>query len=516
VSFFRRSITPQFVLPIGTLLLLLVAGIVYRDISSAQTDGRQALRARAELTSQIVAGGLADALWNMDQSAAKGLLEALHRDGDFLAAAIIDDKGRPVASEGEMPKDDTGVVLTKAPVFHEGKILGTLQLALSPNALDARSRRQAIRLLIGAGIAVSFILLVVVGIARRVTKPIIQLTRAMSELAGGNLGVEIPAAGREDQIGQMARTVTVFKKDALEVQRLTADRQASAERTTAERNGLLDRLSTEFEETVRSALDRASVNATGVRERSAGLANIMNHAEHESATVQGATDQTAASVGIVAAATEELVASIRTISDRIGESARLAADTAHFSEESRVLIGELDDLARSIGDIVQLISGIASQTNLLALNATIEAARAGDAGKGFAVVASEVKLLANQTARATEDITDKVNAIQTATGRAVVVVQKIADMAGILSDASSGIAQSIGEQGQATQEISRSVTEASVGTKTVAAAIGEVGNSVKDASSLADSLRQDGEMLTSEMSVLSERVGHFLARLRAA
>jgi len=123
VSFFRRSITPQFVLPIGTLLLLLVAGIVYRDISSAQTDGRQALRARAELTSQIVAGGLADALWNMDQSAAKGLLEALHRDGDFLAAAIIDDKGRPVASEGEMPKDDTGVVLTKAPVFHEGKIL---------------------------------------------------------------------------------------------------------------------------------------------------------------------------------------------------------------------------------------------------------------------------------------------------------------------------------------------------------------------------------------------------------
>ena len=218
---------------------------------------------------------------------------------------------------------------------------------------------------------------------------------------------------------------------------------------------------------MRSALDRASVNATGV-------ANIMNHAEHESATVQGATDQTAASVGIVAAATEELVASIRTISDRIGESARLAADTAHFSEESRVLIGELDDLARSIGDIVQLISGIASQTNLLALNATIEAARAGDAGKGFAVVASEVKLLANQTARATEDITDKVNAIQTATGRAVVVVQKIADMAGILSDASSGIAQSIGEQGQATQEISRSVTEASVGTKTVAAAIGEV------------------------------------------
>src|ERR1700751_4119455 len=171
----------------------------------------------------------------------------------------------------------------------------------------------------------------------------------------------------------------------------------------------------------------------------------MNHAEHESATVQGAHPQTAAIVVIVAAATDEFVASIRTISDRIGESARLAADTAHFSEESRALIGELDNLARGLGDLVPLISGIPSQTKLLALNATIEAARAGDAGKGFAVVASEVKLLANQTARATEDITDKVNAIQTATGRAVIVLQKSADMAGILSDASSGIAQSIGE-----------------------------------------------------------------------
>ncbi len=516
MGFVRRSITPQFVLPIGALLLLLIAAIAYREISSAQTEGRQALRARAELTSQIVAGGLADALWNMDEAAAEALLKALRQDSDFVAAAIVDDKGRPVAAEGKMPAEGSSIVLTKAPVLREGKTLGELRVALSAAALDARSQAQAVRLIVGAGIAVALILLVVVGITRHMTKPIIRLTRAMNRLAEGDLDAEIPAADRRDQIGQMARTVSVFKQNALEVQRLTQERQANAERSLAERKALLDRLSAEFEETVRSALDRAAANSTNVAERSADMAHIMTHAEHESATVRGATDQTAASVSTVAAATEQLVASIRTISDRVGESARLAAEAAQSSEESRVLIGELDELARSIGDIVGLISNIASQTNLLALNATIEAARAGDAGKGFAVVASEVKQLANQTARATEDITDKVNAIQTATGRAVQGVKMIAGMAQTLSDTSSGIAQAIEEQGLATQEIARSVSEASVGTQTVATAIGEVGNSVKDASGLADALRQDGEMLTAEMAVLSDRVGHFLERLRAA
>ncbi len=388
------------------------------------------------------------------------------------------------------------------------------QATLDRLAAAQRRIRTAAAVAIVAIVIVCAVLGLVIGLS--LTRPLAGLIAAMRRLAEGDLAADIPVAGRADQIGQMARAVGVFKDNALAVQRLTAEGQAAAARSEAERAALLDRLSAEFEQTVRSALDRAAANSSGVAARSADMAAMMDQADGESATVRGATEQTAASVEAVAAATEQLVASIRTIADRIGSSAKLAAEAAQASEDSRALIGELDEFARRIGTIVQLISGIANQTNLLALNATIEAARAGDAGKGFAVVASEVKQLANQTARATDEITEKVQAIQQATGRAVHGVGTIADLARTLSETSAGIAHAIEEQGLATQEISRSVSEASVGTQTVASAIGRVGSSVKDAADLATRLRGDGETLTAEMAGLSDRVGQFLSRLRAA
>jgi methyl-accepting chemotaxis protein len=338
----------------------------------------------------------------------------------------------------------------------------------------------------------------------------------MAGLAEGRIDLDIPDLKRRDQIGQMARAVEVFKANAEAVRRLTVEQEESARRRAEERRSLLEQLSGEFEATVRDALERALQKSTGVADHATRLAERVADADGQGQTVRTATGQTAGSVGTVAAAAEELAASISELSMRVSESARLSTEAAATSEASCTEISALDELARRIGDIVQLITGIAGQTNLLALNATIEAARAGDAGRGFAVVASEVKQLAQQTEHATKEIGEKVAAIQAATRRAVGAVQGIVGMAQRLSETNAGIAAAIEEQGAATQEIARSITHASTGTGIVAEAIEGLGSSVEAAAHLAGGLEQAGTDLTQDMRGLGERVGLFLDKLRAA
>ena len=195
----------------------------------------------------------------------------------------------------------------------------------------------------------------------------------MAKLSSGELEVDIPALERIDEVSRMARAVEVFKRNAIEVERLNAERATLKERTERDRIALLDRMAGDFEATV--------------------------------------------NVQTVAAAAEELSASITEIASRVNDSAAIAADTSDAAGQTSGTIAELSIQAQKIGSSINLIHDIASQTNLLALNATIEAARAGEAGKGFAVVASEVKSLANQTARATEEISENIQAIQAATAR---------------------------------------------------------------------------------------------------
>ena len=313
-----------------------------------------------------------------------------------------------------------------------------------------------VALLIAAGAAV--------GLALGVSRPLRNMTDAMGRLAGGDTGIVVPGAGRGDEIGAMASAVQVFKDNiiatrALEEETRVARLDAEAQRRTATL-GLADR----FEAAVGGIVAQVSAAATELQATAGSLSATASVTAERSTSVAAASNEAATNVTTVAAAAEELGSSVTEIGRQVQGSANLSRLAVSEAGETVALVRDLSETAARIGDVVALISTIAGQTNLLALNATIEAARAGEAGRGFAVVASEVKELANQTARATDEITGQIGRIQASTGQAVTAIGGITIRIREISDVANSIAAAVEEQGAATQEIVRNVSEAAAGT----------------------------------------------------
>jgi methyl-accepting chemotaxis protein len=345
-------------------------------------------------------------------------------------------------------------------------------------------------------------------------RPLRRLTDAMLTLARGDLTVTVPASEAKDEIGQITGAVEVFKANAVEAdafRRRQADAEhAAEERKRAEMAALADR----FESEVKGVVDSVASSSTEVRSLAKSLATTADHTETQATTVAAASEQASVNVQTVAAAAEELAASIAEIGRQIGESSLKAKQAADQADGTNRIVDGLSAKANQIGDVVNLINSIAGQTNLLALNATIEAARAGEAGKGFAVVASEVKSLANQTAKATGDISQQIAEIQTATADAVQAIQSIAATIGEVNVIVGTIAQAVDGQNAATMEIARNVQQAAAGTNEVSSSIGGVLQAASETGSGASRLLSSSGELSKQAELLHTQVGRFLGSVR--
>jgi methyl-accepting chemotaxis protein len=350
----------------------------------------------------------------------------------------------------------------------------------------------------------------------RIVRSVGQMTAAMDEIAGGKLEVEVPCTNRRDEMGAMARALLVFKKNAETVRAMQAEREALEKAAQTEKAAAMNRLANEFEARIGEIVETVSSASTELEASARTLTATADRSQRLAIAVATASEQATANVQSVASAAEQLTTSVTEISRRVQESARMAGDAVDQARTTNSRVGELSKAAGRIGDVVELINTIAGQTNLLALNATIEAARAGEAGRGFAVVASEVKALAEQTAKATGEISQQITGIQAATGESVSAIREISGTIERLSEISSTIAAAVEEQGAATQEISRNVQQAAQGTQQVSSNIGDVQRGAGETGSASSQVLSAAQMLSGDSNRLKVEVAKFLDSVRAA
>ncbi|MBE7637909.1 HAMP domain-containing protein [Sneathiella sp. P13V-1] len=380
-------------------------------------------------------------------------------------------------------------------------------------------------------------------VGRNLMKRLNALVRDMTQIAGGDLNTEVAVAG-SDEITAMATALVGFRDNAREAEqmRVESERQRrereeaehkaeqeareAEERARAEKERLeqeaevqrkaeLTKLADDFEGSVKHLVESFASATTQMEASSDVMSNAASDTEQRSGSVSAASDVASASVDSVAAATEELTSSINEISRQVGQAANIANGAVTEAERTNQMVTSLNEAASRIGDVVGLINDIAGQTNLLALNATIEAARAGDAGKGFAVVASEVKNLASQTAKATEEISSQIKAVQDETSSAVGAIGSITSTIGQINEIATSIASAVEEQGAATGEISRSVQQAAQSTQEVSRNIEGVNQAAQTTGATAGEVKLVSASLSKEVTELEAEVNNFLARVRA-
>ncbi|UPJ71841.1 methyl-accepting chemotaxis protein [Bradyrhizobium sp. 187] len=419
--------------------------------------------------------------------------------GDELYYKFIVPTVMKTTGDMDFAKADIGERFTKESRETEGRISGSVTMQEIVTGFAAL-----------VGVLIAFF------IGRSIIGPLSGLTSSMLTLANGKFDVVVPGIGRKDEVGEMARTVEIFKKNGLEVERLKAEQQEAEFRTALQRKADMHRLADDFENAVGDIVNNVSSASTQLEASAGTLTTTAKRSQEVSTRVAAASEEASANVQSVASATEELSSSVNEISRQVQESARIASDAVGQARSTTDRVSALSKAATRIGDVIELINSIAGQTNLLALNATIEAARAGEAGRGFAVVASEVKALAEQTAKATGEIGQQINGIQAATQDSVNAIKEISSTIERLSEISSTIAAAVEEQGAATQEISRNVQQAAQGTEQVSSNITDVERGTAETGSASSQVLSAAKMLAGDSKRLKTEVSKFLTSVRTA
>jgi methyl-accepting chemotaxis protein len=391
-----------------------------------------------------------------------------------------------------------------------------LSAKTSDDLTDLSNRTiRTVLIVLGLGVLAAISIALWIGL-QGMSRPIGRLNAVMEAFARDDLSAEIPGVGRGDEVGAMARTVAVFKTNALEVNRLRADQEAQKQRAADERRKTMSDLAERFEANAGGIVSGVTSAATELQATAQSMAATAEETTRQATTVAAASERATENVQTVASAAEELSASIREIGQQVTQASIMIQDGVQQATRSNEQVRGLTAAAEKIGDVVKIISDIAAQTNLLALNATIEAARAGDAGKGFAVVASEVKALATQTAKATGEIAAQIKAIQEATQISAQSIQSVTETIGKVSETATAIASAVEEQGAATQEISRNVIQAAQGTQEVSGNIEGVSQAAQQTGAASVQVLASAGELSRNGEALKVQVELFLREVRAA
>jgi methyl-accepting chemotaxis protein len=492
-------------------VIFAVLTVIQAGIQSAERQ--ELFEARSHLFVEAQADALMAAIWNVDDAVIKQQLESLARDPTFVGARILDPENKPLHSFGTL--DRAGVMAIGADIKREGESLGRVEIHFSTETLEAGMRQDILRQVLASLLVFLVVSAIVYAGLQMILRPMDHMRIAMTVLAGGDLGVKIPALARNDEVGDMARAIDVFKHNG--------QRMAWLARIEKARERIKDRQTQVLAESIRGFDGKVSGIFTEVTDASSnlhdtaiGMNQTAEETSHRAQAVVAAATQALSNVQTVAAATEELTASVGEISRQVHQSSAISGTAVRDADRANAMVAGLAAAAAKIGDIVKLINAIAAKTNLLALNATIEAARAGAAGKGFAVVANEVKSLANQTAQATGEIAKQVSEVQNATHSAVEVIQGIGNVIGEISQIAAIITTAVNQQGQAVQEIARSAQEAASGAQDVTNHIRDVSDATVESRLAAASVRVASDTVSEYFESLRGEVDTFLGIVRHA
>jgi methyl-accepting chemotaxis protein len=470
--------------------------------------------------SYIAVGGL-DGIWVINPAAPKvnGTRGTLMPNGKYILDGLLETVGS--ADEGmsfyDYPKPGETENLPKmtfARKFAPWNVLITSGVWIDD--IDAAYRGTVWRLA-GFGLVILIIMGgLVMALNRNISGSLTRLSAKMQSVVAGDLSVTIDEASRSDEIGQMAKSLEVFKDNALAVRRLQGEQGEQARKAEAEKRQALHAMAEGFEGRVGGVVDTVSQAARAMQDTAKQISTSVSGTQQQAGAVASGAEEAAVNIQTVAAASEQLTASISEIGRQVVQASHVTKTAAQESETTNQKVLALAGAAQKIEEVVAFINQIASQTNLLALNATIEAARAGEAGRGFAVVASEVKALATQTSRATDDIRSQITAIQDETSGVVTAIKRISHTIAEVDEISTAIAAAMEQQAAATQEITRNVQAAAQSSNQVSHNIGGVSSAVSDTDSAASGLLSASNVLAAQADKLRHEVDGFLATVRAA